>query len=161
MPSSITSSDFSVLVIMVVILPKWRTKPPSYSQEVLLREGFFLSALPSLRIDLSWTLVLCWPWDRLFFLPQLLLCSHDTEKCPSSLSTALHFCFITGNFNSITFYLNQSLLRSLVLEILAQIQWQRWPNIPLSLTKLYIGFFLTISLWPPFLSAFTSENVKL
>lgn len=44
--------------------------------------------------------------------------------------------------HDITFYLNHSLLRSLLLETLALVQWQRWPNVPLSSITLYAGFFL-------------------
>lgn len=56
------------------------------------------------------------------------------------------------NFHAITIYWNQSWLTSPLLKTLALVQGQRWPNVPLSLTKLCTGvfFLLTTNPWPPF-----------
>lgn len=57
-----------------------------------------------------------------------------SQHCPRPLCYHRHF-------HAFTIYWNQSLLTSPLLKTLALVQWQRWPNVPLSLTKLCTGFF--------------------
>lgn len=105
------------------ITPHWSFTDPCPS--LALTETFLLSA----------SMIIMQTWHReMSFLSQ---------QGPGS-------SFYYRNFHVITFYLNQSLLRSPLLETLALVQWQRWPNILLSLTKLYTAFFLTICPWSPF-----------
>ena len=110
-----------LLVVSSAITSPWSSTKPWSS--LALAEAFLLSA----------STITVWSQQR-----EML-----SQHCPRFL------CYYS-NFHDITLYLNQSLLRSPLLEILALVLWQRWPNVPLSLSKPCTGFFLTRIPWPPF-----------
>lgn len=59
------------------------------------------------------------------------------------------------NFHDITFYWNQSSLTSPLLQTLALVQWQRWPNVPPGLTKVCTGVF-----FPDYKKSLTSLSLE-
>lgn len=144
-------------------LPVLSTQETPVPRKVLLQEGF-LSALPTLPIDLSFTK----PRSSLALTEAFLLSASTitvrswlrempflSQHCPRPP------CYYR-NFHAITIYWNQPLLTSPLLKTLALVQWQRWPNVPLSLTKLCTGFFSWLQTPDlPFLTVFTLKKIAI
>lgn len=144
MPSSITSSDFPVLGTTVVTQPRWRS-PQLLPERCCYRNASCCQLCPYFLLIFHGPLLFIGP-DRDFSPFCFSNCCVVTAwRNALPLSALPQISVLLQKLSSHHFLFEHPLLRSSLLETLALVQCQRWPSVPLSLTTLCIGFFLTIS----------------